>query len=413
MTFQEKLKKFAYLLVGLGVNLQKGQYLLLDIDVENYDLARAITEEAMQKGAADVIVHWSDPHMDRSRAMYSPLEDLSAVENWETESYGKYIESGACSLRVISAHPTLFDGVDPERAAAVQKHGNNTRNILRKGTAKKGMHWCISTAPSANWAQFLFPELPAEESVAKLWDVLFQVSCIDENDPIENWLQMMNTNSKYVGLLNDHDVDSIHFYNNWGTDLTIGFQPGVHWVGAMASEYTPETYLPNLPTAEVSTSPDKYRVNGTVAASRPMMEGGTVIKDFGFTFKDGQVVDFYAGQGYDALKKLLDTDEGAKYLGEVAFVQCDSPIAQTGLLFLNTLLDENAACHLALGRGFNILFEGVSGTDYSQWDAVNLNHSNIHVDFMFGTDDMNAEVTMRDGSKMLVFKNGKFNPDIV
>jgi len=142
------------------------------------------------------------------------------------------------------------------------------------------------------------------------------------------------------------------------------------------------------------------------------MLNGTIVEDFGFTFEKGKVVDFYAGKGYDALKELLETDEGSKYLGEIAFVQCDSPLARTGLLFMETLLDENAACHMALGRGFNILFRGLSGTDFEAWDKVNLNHSAVHVDFMFGTDDMNAEVTLRDGRKSLIFKNGKFNPEV-
>ena len=413
MTFQEKIKKFADLLVRLGVNLQKGQYLLLDIDVENYVFAEAIADAALSRGAADVIVHWSDPCMDRSRALHGVHTALDAVEDWETESYARYIKAGACSLRVISTYPTLFEGVDPQNAAAVQHHHDNTRNILRKGTAECGMHWCISVAPSVNWAKYLFPACPEQEAVKKLWDVLFRVCCIDEKDPVENWMKVMSRNSAYVELLNRGGVDSIHFWNGSGTDLTVGFQPNVKWVGAQADSYTPDTYLPNLPTAEVSTSPDKYRVDGTVAASRPMMEGGTIIRNFGFTFRHGRVVDFYAETGYDALKALLDTDEGSRYLGEVAFVPCDSPIAQTGFLFLNTLLDENAACHLALGRGFSVLFENLSGTDYSQWDRVNLNHSKIHVDFMFGTPDMQAEVTMRDGSKLLVFKNGRFNPDIL
>lgn len=411
MTFQEKLEKFARLLVELGVNLQKGQYLLLDIDAENYVLARAIAEAALSRGAADVIVHWSEPYIDRSRAVYGSGKALDAVANWEMESYAQYIKAGACSLRVISTYPTLFEGVDPRRAAEVQRHQNNTRNLLRKGTAEYGMHWCISVAPSVNWAKFLFPDSSEQEAMEQLWNVLLKVCCIDEHDPVENWMKVMSRNSAYVNLLNKSKVDSIHFSNGTGTNLTIGFQPKVRWVGAQAAEYTPETYLPNLPTAEVSTSPDKYRVDGTVAASRPMMEGGTIIKDFGFTFQNGKVVDFYAGVGYEALKDLLNTDEGARYLGEVAFVPCDSPIAQTGLLFLNTLLDENAACHLALGRGFSVLFENLSGTDYSQWDAVNLNHSDIHVDFMFGTPDMNAEVTLADGRKLLIFKNGRFNPE--
>lgn len=412
MDFAEKLKKYARLLVGLGVNLQKGQYLLLDIDAENYQLARAISHEAMERGAADVIVHWSDAMLDHDRAKYGSIEDPAAVADWETASYGEYIEKGACSLRIIPAYPTQYADCDPARAAEVQKHANNTRNILRKGTAEKGMHWCIGTAPSENWATYLFPELNAQDAVEKLWNVLFDVCWINENDPIENWLNAMNDNGRYAGILNANDVDSIHYTNGLGTDITVGFQPGVLWVGAMGAKYTPELFLPNIPTAEVSTSPDKYRVDGVVKASRPLMLNGTIVDNFGFTFKNGKVVDFYAEKGYDALKDLLETDEGSRYLGEIAFVQCDSPLAKTGLLFMETLLDENAACHMALGRGFNILFRGLSGTDFEAWDRVNLNHSSVHVDFMFGTDDMNAEVTLRDGRKSFIFRNGKFNPDV-
>ena len=406
------LAKYAELLIGLGVNLQKGQYLLLDIDAENYPLARALSHEAFQRGAKDVIIHWAEPYVDRERALSDTQEDFSAVAPWETESYAAYIQQGACSLRILPAYPTLFEGADPQRVANVQQHGNNTRNILRKGTAENGMHWCISTAPSENWAKFLFPALNVSDGVAKLWDVLFNVCRIDENAPIRNWLDAMGENGQFADILNREDIDSIHYTNGIGTDITVGFQPGVLWVGAMGGDYTPDMYLPNIPTAEVSTSPDKFRVNGTVKASRPLMLNGTVVDGFGFTFRDGQVVDFYAEKGYDALKSLLDTDEGSRYLGEVAFVQCDSPLAKTGLLFMETLLDENAACHMALGRGFNILFKGLSGTDFAAWDRVNLNHSRVHVDFMFGTDDLRAEVTLRDGRKGVVFVNGKFNADV-
>ena len=175
LTFEEKLAKYAELLIGLGVNLQKGQYLLLDIDAENYPLARALSHEAFQRGAKDVIIHWAEPYVDRERALSDTQEDFSAVAPWETESYAAYIQQGACSLRILPAYPTLFEGADPQRVANVQQHGNNTRNILRKGTAENGMHWCISTAPSENWAKFLFPALNVSDGVAKLWDVLFSV----------------------------------------------------------------------------------------------------------------------------------------------------------------------------------------------------------------------------------------------
>lgn len=411
MTFAEKLQKYAKLLVELGVNVQPGEYLLLDIDAENFALARAIARAAMERGAADVVIHWSDSQIDRVRAQYSPLTDLDAVAHWEMESYGTYIEKGACSLRILPAYPTAFEGIPQQRAEQVQKHGNNTRNILRKGTAEKGMHWCIATAPSENWAQFLFPELSVADGIAKLWDVLFRVCLIDEADPVKNWLSAMGENGRYAEVLNCHGVDSIHFHNGTGTDITVGFQKNVLWVGGGSDEYNAQTFLPNIPTAEVSSSPDKFRVDGKVTASRPLMLNGTVVENFGFTFEKGKVVDFFAEKGYDALKSALETDDGASYLGEVAFVQCDSPLAKTGLLFMETLLDENAACHMALGRGFNVLFKGLSGTDLQAWDKVNLNHSSIHVDFMFGTDDMTADVTFYDGTKSRFFVNGKFNPE--
>jgi len=256
MTFSEKLAKYARLLVGLGVNVQPGQYLLLDIDAENYPLARALTREAMERGAADVIIHWSDMQQDHDRAKYGKLDDMAAVSDWETGSYAEYIEKGACSLRIIPAYPTQYEDCDPKRAAEVQKHANNTRNILRKGTAEKGMHWCIGTAPSENWANYLFPELDTAAAVEKLWNVLFDVCLIDENDPIDNWLNSMNVNGKYAGVLNANDVDTIHYTNGLGTDITVGFQPDVFWVGGgMTPKYTPEMFLPNIPTRRYRPAP--------------------------------------------------------------------------------------------------------------------------------------------------------------
>lgn len=409
MTHTQLLNKYAQLLIGLGINLQKGDYLLLDIDVENYELAREITDVAMKRGAKDVIIHYSDPFVERSIATYGEKENLAEISPWMQDSYKVYIEEGACSLRVIGTYPTVFEDVDTERAVAIQSRSNTTRNYLRKGTAEKGMHWCIACAATYNWAEDLFPELDKEEALAKLWDTLFKICLIDEtSDPLENWSEDKKKSGRFSEFINSHDLKEIHFKNGIGTDFTVGFMPDVFWVGGDTKGFPKGFFLPNIPAMEVSSSPNKYEVNGTVVATRPLMENGKIIDGYGFTFKDGKVVDYYANEGLDVLEDMLNKDEGAKYLGEVAFVPCDSPIAQTGLMFKNTLLDENAGCHLALGRGFNILHKGLSGTDIESWKDVNLNYSQIHVDFVFGSPDMEAVMTMRDGTTVKFFENGKF-----
>ncbi|MBC8536243.1 aminopeptidase [Feifania hominis] len=412
MTRQQMVEKYADLLVRLGVAIQKDETLILELDAEHYELSRAITRAALLRGAKDVVVFYRDPYVDKFRAQYGDRETVETVLPWMKESLSVYLDKGACSLKLASPRPELFDDVDASVAVTVQKFTNDLRNVIRSSWGTNGTRWCIACAPNQDWAVKLYPDCPPDEALDKLWATLMELCMVrEDNDPVEDWIDFQDRYCKYSAWFNRVKPDSIHFFDGKGTDLTIGFHPKAYWVGGQPkAERKPTDHMGNLPSNEVASSPDKYRVDGTVHSTRPLVYGGKVIDRFRLTFEKGKVVHHEAEVGEELLTELLNTDEGSRRIGEVAFVECDLPIAKTGMVFYNTLLDENAACHLALGNGYALCLPGISWTDKNEWEQWQLNSSCQHVDFMFGSPDMNAVVTTQDGRELPIFQNGKFLP---
>lgn len=412
MTRQQMIDKYADLLVRLGVCLQKGETMILELDPEHYELSRAITLAAFREGAKDVQVFYRDPYVDKYRAQYGDRETVEEVLPWMKESLSVYLDAGAVSLKLSSPRPVLYNDVDASVAATVQKFTNELRNVIRASWGTNGTRWCIACAPNVDWAVALYPDLSPEEAEDKLWETLMELCMVRENnDPVEDWIDFQDKSCGYSAWLNANKPDKIRFVNSTGTDLTIGFNPKAYWVGGRAkSERKPTDHMGNLPSNEVATSPDKFRVDGTVHSTRPLVYGGKIIDEFKLTFENGKVVKHEAKVGEDLLTTLLNTDEGSRRIGEVAFVECDVPIAKTGMVFFNTLLDENAACHLALGNGYALCIPGIDWNDPADWAKENLNSSCQHVDFMFGSPDMQAYVTTQDGREVQLFKDGKFVP---
>lgn len=410
MTRNQMMQKYADLLVRLGVALQPGETLILELDAEQYFLAREITCAAMRQGAKDVVVFYRDPYVDKYRAQYGDQASVGMVLPWMRESLSVYLDAGACSLKLSSPHPRLYEDVDNSVAKTIQKFENEYRNPIRQHWGTHGTRWCIACVPNPDWAEALFPEMERDAAYDRLWELLMELCMIrKDNDPIEDWLNFQDRSCVFSQWLNQHKPDKIRFLNGTGTDLTIGFNPKAYWVGGVARKgRKPTDHIPNLPTNEVASSPDKYRVDGTVHSTRPLLYGGKLIDRFTLTFERGQVVRHKAEVGNELLTALLDTDEGSRHIGEVAFVECDVPIAKTGMVFYNTLLDENAACHLALGNGYALCIPGISWTDQAEWKREHLNTSCQHIDFMFGSPDMKAIATLQDGREVQIFQNGKF-----
>lgn len=411
---KEYLKLYGELLVNYGVALHPGEYLILEADSENLDVVRAVTETAMKKGAKDVIVFLRDAYVDRSRALYGDLEEIAAVRDWQKESLDYYLARGASSLLLKSPHPELMNAVSTDANNALFQASNDLRNVIRASANSRGSKWCIACAPNRDWAQFLYPDEEPEKAYETLFYTLMDICRVSPGtDPIENWKEFLFSYYTYSSFMNRHKFDRLHVYGTNGTDFVIGFHPQAFWVGGSNREtWSDKSTLGNIPTNEVSTSPDKYRMDGIVYSTKPLIYSGGVIDRFCLTFREGKVVDAKAEVGQELLDKLLNLDEGSRRLGEIAFVECDCPIAKTGKVFYTTLLDENAACHMALGNGFAVCIPEADPSSPESLEQAHLNQSAQHVDFMFGFEGLNADAITADGEAYPIFRNGKFTKEM-
>ncbi|EOH8748085.1 aminopeptidase [Enterococcus faecalis] len=404
--FNENLKKYARLIAETGVNVQENHTVVLQISVDQAPLARLITEEAYRLGAAEVIVQWSDETIQREFLAHAATDRIENVPQYKIDQTDDWIAKGASRISVVSSNPDALAGVDAQRVAAFQAANGKALVNLRKATQANKVSWTVVAAASEGWAAKVFPELAtSEEQVDALWNEIFKTTRIYEENPVIAWNIHDKKLQEKAAELNEQQFTALH-YTAPGTDLTIGLPKNHLWEGAGSYNARGEEFMANMPTEEVFTAPDSRRVDGYVSSTKPLSYAGTIISGMKFTFKDGKVVDFSAEQGEEALKNLLAIDEGAKHLGEVALVPDPSPISQSGLIFYNTLFDENASNHLAFGSAYAFNLQG--GTEMSEEELAEagLNRSQTHVDFMVGSDKMNIDGIKEDGTIVPVFRNG-------
>lgn len=404
--FNENLKKYARLIAETGVNVQDNHTVVLQISVDQAPLARLITEEAYRLGAAEVIVQWSDETIQREFLAHAATDRIENVPQYKIDQTDDWIAKGASRISVVSSNPDALAGVDAQRVAAFQAANGKALVNLRKATQANKVSWTVVAAASEGWAAKVFPELAtSEEQVDALWNEIFKTTRIYEENPVIAWDIHDKKLQEKAAELNEQQFTALH-YTAPGTDLTIGLPKNHLWEGAGSYNARGEEFMANMPTEEVFTAPDSRRVDGYVSSTKPLSYAGTIISGMKFTFKDGKVVDFSAEQGEEALKNLLAIDEGAKHLGEVALVPDPSPISQSGLIFYNTLFDENASNHLAFGSAYAFNLQG--GTEMSEEELAEagLNRSQTHVDFMVGSDKMNIDGIKGDGTIVPVFRNG-------
>lgn len=404
--FNENLKKYARLIAETGVNVQDNHTVVLQISVDQAPLARLITEEAYRLGAAEVIVQWSDETIQREFLAHAATDRIENVPQYKIDQTDDWIAKGASRISVVSSNPDALAGVDAQRVAAFQTANGKALVNLRKATQANKVSWTVVAAASEGWAGKVFPELAtSEEQVDALWNEIFKTTRIYEENPVIAWDIHDKKLQEKAAELNEQQFTALH-YTAPGTDLTIGLPKNHLWEGAGSYNARGEEFMANMPTEEVFTAPDSRRVDGYVSSTKPLSYAGTIISGMKFTFKDGKVVDFSAEQGEEALKNLLAIDEGAKHLGEVALVPDPSPISQSGLIFYNTLFDENASNHLAFGSAYAFNLQG--GTEMSEEELAEagLNRSQTHVDFMVGSDKMNIDGIKEDGTIVPVFRNG-------
>lgn len=403
--FNELLKKYARLIAETGVATEKGHTVVLQISVDQAPLARLITQEAYKLGAAEVIVQWTDDHIQREFLLHAATDRIENVPQSKIDQADEWLEKGASRISVVSADPDAFAGVDSQRVASYQAAAGKALMNLRKATQANKVSWTVVAAAGKQWAAKVFPDLPEEEQVDALWDQIFKTTRVYEEDPVLAWKKHDEKLAKKAEELNQEQFSALH-YTAPGTDIIIGLPKNHLWEGAGSYNARGEKFMANMPTEEVFTAPDSHRVDGYISSTKPLSYAGTIISGMKFTFKDGKVVDFSAEQGEDVLAKLLDTDEGARRLGEVALVPDPSPISQSGIIFFNTLFDENASNHLALGSAYAFSVKGGTEMSDEELAEAGLNRSQTHVDFMVGSDKMDIDGIREDGSTVPIFRNG-------
>lgn len=403
--FNELLKKYARLIAETGVATEKGHTVVLQISVDQAPLARLITQEAYKLGAAEVIVQWTDDQIQREFLLHAATDRIEDVPQSKIVQADEWLEKGASRISVVSADPDAFAGVDSQRVASYQAAAGKALMNLRKATQANKVSWTVVAAAGKQWAAKVFPDLPEEEQVDALWDQIFKTTRVYEEDPVLAWKKHDEKLAKKAEELNQEQFSALH-YTAPGTDIIIGLPKNHLWEGAGSYNARGKKFMANMPTEEVFTAPDSHRVDGYISSTKPLSYAGTIISGMKFTFKDGKVVDFSAEQGEDVLEKLLDTDEGARRLGEVALVPDPSPISQSGIIFFNTLFDENASNHLALGSAYAFSVKGGTEMSDEELAEAGLNRSQTHVDFMVGSDKMDIDGIREDGSTVPIFRNG-------
>ena len=403
--FNENLEKYAELIVAIGVNVQKSHTVILQIDVQQIELARLITKKAYELGAAEVIVKWNDSFIQKEFLLHAEQERLENIPQYRIDESDDWIEKGASRISVVSSDPGALAGVDSTRIAAYQKAAGKALANLRKATQANKVSWTVVAAAGQEWANKVFPDLAPEAALDALWEQIFKTTRIYTEDPVAAWKEHTDTLQGKAEELNKEQFVALH-YTAPGTDLMVGLPKNHGWEGVGSLNARGEKFNANMPTEEVFSAPDANRVDGYVSSTKPLSYAGSIISGMKFTFKDGKVVDFSAEEGQEVLATLLDTDEGARRLGEVALVPDPSPISQSGITFFNTLFDENASNHLAFGSAYAFNLQGGTEMTEEELVAAGLNRSHTHVDFMIGSAEMDIDGIRADGTKVPVFRNG-------
>lgn len=404
--FNDNLKKYAELLVVTGINVTEGHTVVLSIDVDQAPLARLITEAAYERGAKEVIVKWADDELSRLHYRNQDLETLTEVPESKIVEMNEMIEAGASRISVRSSAPDALANIDPTKIAESRKASSAAFRPMMEVTQSNKVSWLVAAASGADWAAKVFPDLDSsEEQIDALWHAIFNSVHLYEEDPIAHWAEKVNTLQSKADELNKESFTALHFKGP-GTDLVVGLPELHRFEGAGSTNARGEVFVANLPTEEIFSAPDANRVDGVVVSTKPLSYSGTIIEGMEFHFENGKVTKVTADQGEEVLQKLIEQDEGASRLGEVALVPDASPISQSGLTFYNTLFDENASNHLALGSAY--AFNIVGGTEMSreELNAAGLNESNTHVDFMIGSDQMDIDGIKADGTAVPVFRKG-------
>lgn len=407
MTFEDKLAQYAELAVKVGVNIQQGQYLLVNTSVEALDFARLVVKKAYEAGAGRVHVQLTDDVMVRAFYEHASDEEIESYPQWAALQRDELVAKNGALLWIDADNPDLLAGIDVERLTKQQKASGKALANYRAAAMKDDIAWSIVAVPSKEWATKIFPQLKEEERVTALWNAIFSTVRIGEGDAVAKWREHIAGLEARAAMLNAKHYTKLH-YTAPGTDLTIELAPEHLWLAASSKTPQDVTFVANMPTEEVYTLPNKTGVNGYVSNTKPLVYQGNIIDDFTLTFEQGKIVKAEAGVGNDLLQQLMSVDEGSSYLGEVALVPHESPISASNILFYNTLFDENASNHLAIGEAYPTCLAGGRDMTDKELAAVGANISITHEDFMIGSAEMAIDGILADGTAEPIFRKGSW-----
>lgn len=407
MNFDQQLQRYARLILEVGLNIQPGDKIALDVSEEMIPLVRILAKEAYKLGVFHVKMTFSDDEISLSRYQDGPEEALSYFPLFEVKAMTEAFDDGYHRLSLYAPNPELLKNVDPQKISLDQRTRAAAMKPVMDYVTQNRIKWCVACVPSKAWATAVFPELPVEEAVSTLWQSVFDAVRLNEEDPVQAWREHDQRLKKYQRLLDEASFKKLLF-SGPGTELEVELVEGHAWIGGSSDSPRGESFMANIPTEEIFTMPHAYKVNGRVQSTMPLSTQGRLIEDFWFEFKDGQVVDFDAAKGKEILEDMLKIDDGASRLGEVALVSDDTPISQAGILYKNTLFDENASCHLALGSAYGENLPGSAELSDEEKKEAGMNDSLIHVDFMVGGPKLQVTGVKKDGSEIPVLIDGNW-----
>lgn len=405
---EQKIREYAKLLIEVGLNVQKGQTLIISSPVDCAYFARLCASAAYDVGCREVVMRWTDDYLNRERFLRADDSVFDSLPLGQKEFLNGYAAEGAAYLNISACDPEALRGVDPDRITRANRCKEELSGFYDAMMANVNP-WCIASIPIPSWSKKVFPGVPEDEAMKKLWDAIFtSVRISGKGDAVARWREHIALLKARVAKLNELHFASLHYTNSLGTDLTIRLPETHLWSGGDSLCRTGRPFVANMPTEEIFTAPLRTGINGVVYAALPLVHNGNIIENFHFVIKDGRIVEAHAEKGEEILKAAIAEDEGASYFGEVALVPYDSPISNQKLLFYNTLFDENAACHLAFGEAYPECVEGGEAMSKEELKAAGLNDSITHVDFMIGTSDLSIIGTTGDGREVPVFADGNF-----
>ncbi|MDN3439719.1 aminopeptidase [Planococcus sp. APC 3900] len=407
MNFQEKLEQYADLTVYVGLNVQKGQLIVINTTTDTLEFTRLVVKKAYEAGAKRVQVNYEDPVLTRTHFELAPDEAFQEYPEWSVVQRDEVINTGGAFLWIDAEDPDLLTGIPTKRLADSQKSAGKALERYRQAVGTDKVAWSIVAIPSPKWAQKVFPDLPAEKQMDALWQAIFKTVRIGEGDAVEAWKNHIALLEQRAAQLNDKRYVKLQ-YTAPGTQLTIELPDKHIWMSGASKTPQGNPFIANMPTEEVYTVPLKHGVDGKVRNTKPLVYQGNVIDGFTLTFEKGKIVEAKAETGQELLNEMITADEGAAYLGEVALVPHHSPISDSDILFYNTLFDENASNHLAIGDSYPTCYEGARDLERNQLEAIGLNTSIVHEDFMIGSDNMDIDGITADGSKEPIFRNGNW-----